>query len=679
MIHRPNHLLRPLVCLLLSCLAFPLFAKESVVLDLPAQSAATALETVSKKFGVDVIFGYDELAKVKSNAVSGDLKPAAALELLLRDTGYTATQTGPKNFVVAQKKIGTGTIQGELVRSDTGEPAANATIGIPDTTFLTRTDRLGRYALSNVPPGKYDLVAGGDGYGRLRITDLTVRPNHVIVLGTEHIPAVSGDVQKLSEFVVSAHADDVEQMGEFIVNGQKPAPFSDANVDLPRGIDDVQPYYIFNAQTIQQSGAVDVEDFLKTRLTMDTTALSNGQKYDNPLGNTSTVSLRGLGASQTLILIDGRRTASVSYAGTTEQPDINGVPLAAIDRIEVLPSSASAIYGGSAVGGVINIVLKKDYQGGEIKATYDTPSNTDAPLRSLDLTYGFAADGGKTHVLLSAHYSDGKVMLLQDRIQLVNRGYSTILKNDPGFFILDTSFPVLGATPNIGSFDSGTGTDGYQNLTLKNGGTALNSVIATIATGASAANASTIIPGEWNYTLAPTEEQNGLLSAIGSAPKDKSFMASVRQEIFPKLEAFVDISTESNSSVSLYDPISTAAGYYVQSNAAANPFNQDVFVSFATTETVPLVTDSVTRSVSVGLVAQLPFNWKSEIDYTWSQNAFEAAYDSYDDTAFSAAIANGTVNPFVDTLAHPLNLVPFLAREITESCGWRVGRASWGC
>src|SRR5205085_1980006 len=96
----------------------------------------------------------------------------------------------------------------------------------------------------------------------------------------------------------------------------------------------------------------------------------------------SAINLRGLGIDKTLILVNGRRMAGVNYSRGDEmrtyQPDLNGIPLAAVERIEVLPSSASAIYGGSAMGGVINVILKKNYQGGEARYSYDMPSNSSA-------------------------------------------------------------------------------------------------------------------------------------------------------------------------------------------------------------------------------------------------------------------------------------------------------------
>jgi len=125
--------------------------------------------------------------------------------------------------------------------------------------------------------------------------------------------------------------------------------------------------------------------------------------------------------------------------------------------------------------------------------------------------------------MLTGHYSDGEVLLTQDRIGLINHGYSAILKNDPGFFIIDRSFPILGATPNIGS------ADGVTNLTLKSTGASLIS-LCHHRPGASAATPSSIIAGQWNSTLAPTAEYpGGLLTAMGSVPRVKSLMATVRR------------------------------------------------------------------------------------------------------------------------------------------------------
>ncbi len=84
--------------------------------------------------------------------------------------------------------------------------------------------------------------------------------------------------------------------------------------------------------------------------------------------------LRGLGYQATLILVNGRRIAN--WAFTTLGGDLNAVPLAAVERVEVLKNGASAIYGSDAVAGVINFILRKDFQGAEAYAQYDSPEHT---------------------------------------------------------------------------------------------------------------------------------------------------------------------------------------------------------------------------------------------------------------------------------------------------------------
>ena len=87
----------------------------------------------------------------------------------------------------------------------------------------------------------------------------------------------------------------------------------------------------------------------------------------------SNVSLRGLGATRTLVLVNGRRVAV--FGGTASLAvDVNSIPLAAIDRIEVLKDGASSLYGSDAVAGVINFIMRKDYRGAEVTAFYGEPT-----------------------------------------------------------------------------------------------------------------------------------------------------------------------------------------------------------------------------------------------------------------------------------------------------------------
>src|SRR3546814_14300606 len=114
---------------------------------------------------------------------------------------------------------------------------------------------------------------------------------------------------------------------------------------------------VFDRTAIERAGAINLNDFLLKRLSSNTYATTTSQS-GNILGDKSAINLRGLGENQTLILVDGRRLSSLSAGFSPGQPNLNGIPLAAVDRIEVLPTTASDIYGGSATGGGINGVLR---------------------------------------------------------------------------------------------------------------------------------------------------------------------------------------------------------------------------------------------------------------------------------------------------------------------------------
>lgn len=454
-------------------------------------------------------------------------------------------------------------------------------------------------------------------------------------------------------------------MGPYEVTDRR--PFRDSNTDIVRSIDDPQPYYIFDANTIDHSGASTIEDFLNQRLPMNTTAQIFSQRSIYLFGTGSSVNLRGLGTNQTLILINGRRTASITEAASINQFDLNGIPLAAIDRIEVLPSSASAIYGGSAMGGVINIVLKKNYSGGEIDLRYENTATSDAPLKSIDVTQGISFEGGKTRILVTAHYSDQRAVILHDRTFLTDYLH-TIMQNNPTY-LSSVSAPFNGATPNITTGNAAT------NLTLKNG-TPLNSPITYVAPGTSPSTpASTLNAGlvanAGSYNLAfPQDAQTptGLDQVLGAVPRVKSLLATLHRDMTSKIEVFGEFSYSSNlSHDSNEDPFASALS--VPATAPSNPFQQAVRVSFPNPLRLSLNIESISRRVTTGMILKLPRDWVAEADYTWNQSVFGAVVPQYAFAALSSAVLAGTVNPFVDTLSNPPDLAPYLG---TTS----VGRSS---
>jgi len=128
------------------------------------------------------------------------------------------------------------------------------------------------------------------------------------------------------------------------------------------------PVTVLTREDLARSGANSLGDVI-TRLTAAQGGLS-GVEFNGFTPGAATISLRGLGGGATLVLINGRRIAPYGITGFQETlTSVNSLPLSAIDRIDILKDGASAIYGSEAIAGVVNIILRKDYNGLEANAS----------------------------------------------------------------------------------------------------------------------------------------------------------------------------------------------------------------------------------------------------------------------------------------------------------------------
>ncbi|MCG6117435.1 MAG: TonB-dependent receptor [Aquimonas sp.] len=168
-----------------------------------------------------------------------------------------------------------------------------------------------------------------------------------------------------------------------------------------RGIDlqEAQPVLVLDEEDFRQLGAVTVGD-LVTQISASrggtgsfSTGNSGALQADTPAG-ASAISLRGLGTASTLTLVNGRRVAVSSFASGSENfVDINAIPMAAVDRIEILTTGASAIYGADAVAGVVNIILRRDFEGVRLSASLgDSEAKTDEMRATANLVAGYVGD-----------------------------------------------------------------------------------------------------------------------------------------------------------------------------------------------------------------------------------------------------------------------------------------------
>lgn len=169
-----------------------------------------------------------------------------------------------------------------------------------------------------------------------------------------------------------------------------------------------QPVFNVTREDIQAQGLTSVGDVIQN-LTANGSALNS--TINNGGNGETRVSLRNLGSNRTLVLVNGRRW--VGGTGLGGAVDLNTIPTAAVERIEVLKDGASAVYGSDAIAGVVNVILRTDYTGAEANAYYGQFGNGDGSRESYDLTIGTADD--RFSVLFGAGYVKEDPVMAGDR------------------------------------------------------------------------------------------------------------------------------------------------------------------------------------------------------------------------------------------------------------------------
>jgi iron complex outermembrane receptor protein len=196
-----------------------------------------------------------------------------------------------------------------------------------------------------------------------------------------------------------------------------------------------QPVFILNREDIARNGQVSIGDILQD-LTVSGSALNT--TFNNGGDGSTTVDLRNLGANRSLVLVNGKRWVS-SLGGAV---DLNTIPVAAIERVEVLKDGASAIYGSDAVAGVVNIILRRDFDGLSVSSYYGENEEGDGEQQSHDFLFGATTD--RSSVMVGAQY------VKQEPISAGDREISSV----PLFgFPANTSFP--GQASSTGPFFRG--------------------------------------------------------------------------------------------------------------------------------------------------------------------------------------------------------------------------------
>ena len=181
---------------------------------------------------------------------------------------------------------------------------------------------------------------------------------------------------------------------------------------------------IVKMDSLKDQGVTTVEQALSL-ITSNNATVTTASNVATFNGGASTASLRGMGATKTLVLLDGQRLANNVTLGSGV--DLNTIPFAAIDHIEVLREGASSLYGSDAIAGVINFITKKDYSGGEVNLNYSHPQHPGGSSDDVDLTYGIgnlASDG--YNFMITGNFTQQKELTPGQR-PFASTGYNAAL------------------------------------------------------------------------------------------------------------------------------------------------------------------------------------------------------------------------------------------------------------
>ncbi|WP_322965067.1 TonB-dependent receptor [Sphingomonas fuzhouensis] len=448
------------------------------------------------------------------------------------------------------------------------------------------------------------------------------------------------------------------------------------NTGIERTQDDSQPFIVMGRKEIERSGAPNLESFLRNQLNVNTSpvvanqTMAGGSDRTQAPGISSAINLRGIGLRDTLILIDGRRQPGVNLGtGDISQPSITGIPIAAVERIEVLASSASGIYGSGASGGVINIVLRRDFKGGELALNYDNTTDFAQGRGTIDLTAGIPIENGRTRISITGNWTKSDPLLYGDRQNLRQRGLDAILANDPYTFYGAYLRPPQGAAVNFKSSNS-------TPLKLKPayGGQTLSSAFGNVPAGYAGLQASGVGPllagiGGYNFDQSDTASGAGARAPLIYGVDQYSGSLAVRRTFNSWLTGYVETAGSRSSGTNIY--ANSVTSFSLLASAPNNPFTQNL--------TITLPGDpryDVRRRSSVstfrtlaGAIVKLPWEWQAvaEVAYSQSTSVRQESQPTPDENAMSL-LATGRINALRDVLnGAPLNLpynqVPYNSRE----------------
>src|SRR3984885_15097094 len=226
-----------------------------------------------------------------------------------------------------------------------------------------------------------------------------------------------------------------------------PTPASESNAPLVevtvtgsrikrKDLESSSPLITIDSEQLESRSGLNLESYLNLLPNYNPAQTPTTESNDvqpsavNTVG-IATISLRGFGPNRSLVLIDGHRTTPVNALMVT---DINSIPAAMIDRIEIITGGASAVYGADAIGGVTNFIMKKNYQGAAIDVQDSITQAGDGNETRVSTLMGGKIADGRGNIVMGMEYYN------RDQSYQKNRKFFTESFTDPGTSVTNGFF-----------------------------------------------------------------------------------------------------------------------------------------------------------------------------------------------------------------------------------------------
>jgi iron complex outermembrane receptor protein len=458
------------------------------------------------------------------------------------------------------------------------------------------------------------------------------------------------------------------------------------------------PVQVITKQDIEQSGKGTVAEYLQT-LTADSQGsvpFTYGRGFAG--ATAAGISLRGLGANATLVLVNGRRIAPAVLADDAQRSftDLNQIPLEAVERVEVLKDGASSIYGSDAVAGVVNIILKKNFVGTVAKVTYGMSEKSDGNEPRAALTHGFGdMDKDGYNVLLNVEFGKKDPIYYRDRSGTVGASALGQFGYNPNGS--NNNMSRMGGNGWIPNTASGARTNNSASQSIVGN---VRNPATLFYYGRNDTSAGTgftqAFPGAQTYcnnkaNLPQTNPQGGCITDMwrqnGQVQPEQttaSFFGRFSKQINANMEGFAEVSLyQSRSKIENTALVPSGTIFFpngnVQSNVAAtqlgaghpdNPYAAAARLSYNPgLENGPNVTSS--ESNSVRLTAGLKGTWNSW-DYDTGVTYSESKQTDTAEKRINWRVSNALLNPTAaNVAAAKANSAAYAA--LPAGTVWRIG------